>query len=64
MFKKNFDHVPPETYYRYHGEASRGNPYYFLTYGNGKSVARVEDGLRSNGSHRWHNYMKVPMYVT
>uniref|UniRef100_M1AL82 Sdl1 n=1 Tax=Solanum tuberosum TaxID=4113 RepID=M1AL82_SOLTU len=32
----------------------------FLTYENGKSAARVQDHLRPNGAHRWHNYMKSP----
>lgn len=44
-------------------ESTRGNPNYFLTYGNGKSVARIQDHLRPNGAHRWHNYMKTPKYV-
>ncbi|KAK9177982.1 hypothetical protein WN943_027172 [Citrus x changshan-huyou] len=43
-------------------EAARNNPNYFLTYGNGKAAARVQDHLRPNGAHRWHNYMKNPMY--
>ncbi|KAI5429471.1 Glycosyltransferase-like KOBITO 1, variant 6, partial [Lathyrus oleraceus] len=41
-------------------EATHGNPNYFLTYGNGKAAARVQDHLRPNGAHRWHNYMKTP----
>ena len=44
-------------------DATRGNPNYFLTYGNGKSAARIQDHLRPNGAHRWHNYMKTPKYV-
>jgi hypothetical protein len=36
------------------------NPNYFLTYGNGKSAARVQPGLRPNGAHRFHNYGKQP----
>ncbi|KAL0359583.1 UNVERIFIED_CONTAM: Glycosyltransferase-like KOBITO 1 [Sesamum angustifolium] len=62
MFKKNFDHLPQETYSRYYDEASHSNPNYFLTYGNGKSAARIQDHLRPNGAHRWHNYMKIPRY--
>ncbi|KAK4480090.1 hypothetical protein RD792_013147 [Penstemon davidsonii] len=58
MFKKNFDHLSKETYFGYYNEASQGNPNYFLTYGNGKSAARVQDHLRPNGAHRWHNYLK------
>ncbi|GFS36956.1 elongation defective 1 protein [Actinidia rufa] len=60
MFKKNFDHLPKETYFGNYKEATRGNPNYFLTYGNGKSAARIQDHLRPNGAHRWHNYMKTP----
>ncbi|CAH2054510.1 unnamed protein product [Thlaspi arvense] len=62
MFKKNYDHLPKETYFGMYKEATRNNPNYFLTYGNGKSVARVQDHLRPNGAHRWHNYMKTPKY--
>ncbi|KAL2898407.1 Glycosyltransferase-like KOBITO 1 [Bienertia sinuspersici] len=60
MFKKNYDHLPKDTYFGMYKEATRGNPNYFLTYGNGKSIARIQDHLRPNGAHRWHNYMKTP----
>ncbi|XP_010556255.1 PREDICTED: glycosyltransferase-like KOBITO 1 [Tarenaya hassleriana] len=60
MFKKNYDHLPKDTYFGMYKEATRGNPNYFLTYGNGKSVARIQEHLRPNGAHRWHNYMKTP----
>ncbi|KAF9595091.1 hypothetical protein IFM89_036980 [Coptis chinensis] len=60
MFKKNYDHLPKDIYFGMYKEATRGNPNYFLTYGNGKSAARVQDHLRPNGAHRWHNYMKTP----
>ncbi|KAF4352712.1 hypothetical protein G4B88_009786 [Cannabis sativa] len=60
MFKRNYDHLPKDTYFGMYKESTRGNPNYFLTYGNGKSVARVQDHLRPNGAHRWHNYMKTP----
>ncbi|KAL8154322.1 hypothetical protein V2J09_012082 [Rumex salicifolius] len=63
MFKKNYDHLPKETYFGMYKESTRGNPNYFLTYGNGKSAARVQDHLRPNGAHRWHNYMKTPNEV-
>ncbi|KAG5399008.1 hypothetical protein IGI04_020822 [Brassica rapa subsp. trilocularis] len=63
MFKKNYDHLPKDTYFGMYKEATRNNPNYFLTYGNGKSVARVQDHLRPNGAHRWHNYMKTPNNV-
>lgn len=64
MFKKNYDHLPKDTYFGMYKDSVRGNPNYFLTYGNGKSVARVQDHLRPNGAHRWHNYMKTPKYNT
>ncbi|CAM8970043.1 unnamed protein product [Rhodiola kirilowii] len=60
MFKRNYDHLPKDTYFGMYKEATRGNPNYFLTYGNGKSAARIQDHLRPNGAHRWHNYMKTP----
>ncbi|KAG0489375.1 hypothetical protein HPP92_008186 [Vanilla planifolia] len=50
MFKKNYDHLPKDTYFSMYKEATRGNPNYFLTYGNGKSAARVKDHLRPNGA--------------
>uniref|UniRef100_A0A0R0K8A6 Glycosyltransferase family 92 protein n=3 Tax=Glycine subgen. Soja TaxID=1462606 RepID=A0A0R0K8A6_SOYBN len=60
MFKKNYDHLPKDTYFGMYKDSVRGNPNYFLTYGNGKSAARIQDHLRPNGAHRWHNYMKTP----
>ncbi|XP_047341492.1 glycosyltransferase-like KOBITO 1 [Impatiens glandulifera] len=60
MFKKNYDHLPKDTYFGMYKESTRGNPNYFLTYGNGKAAARVQNHLRPNGAHRWHNYMKTP----
>ncbi|KAJ8565530.1 hypothetical protein K7X08_008106 [Anisodus acutangulus] len=63
MFKKNYDHLTKDTYFGMYKEATRGNPNYFLTYGNGKAAARIQDHLRPNGAHRWHNYMKTPKDV-
>ncbi|WJX78321.1 Glycosyltransferase-like KOBITO 1 [Trifolium repens] len=63
MFKKNYDHLPKDVYFGNYKEATRGNPNYFLTYGNGKSAARIQDHLRPNGAHRWHNYMKTPTEI-
>ncbi|KAJ3695683.1 hypothetical protein LUZ60_001060 [Juncus effusus] len=60
MFKKNYDHLPKDTYFAMYKDATRDNPNYFLTYGNGKSAARIQDNLRPNGAHRWHNYRKSP----
>ncbi|KAK8483046.1 hypothetical protein V6N12_044912 [Hibiscus sabdariffa] len=60
MFKKNYDHLPKYVYFGNYIVATHGNPNYFITYGNGKSAARIQDHLRPNGAHRWHNYMKRP----
>ncbi|KAF9679589.1 hypothetical protein SADUNF_Sadunf06G0030500 [Salix dunnii] len=59
MFKKNHDHLPKDIYFGNYKEAIRGNPNFFLTYGNVKSAAHIQDHLRPNGAHRWHNYMKI-----
>ncbi|TYG90243.1 hypothetical protein ES288_A12G166100v1 [Gossypium darwinii] len=48
---KNYDHLPKETHFGLYREATRGNPNYFLTYGNEKEAARVQDELRPNGAH-------------
>ncbi|KZV18297.1 hypothetical protein F511_25401, partial [Dorcoceras hygrometricum] len=64
MFKRNYDHVPRDVYFGNYMEATRGNPNYFLTYGNGKSAARIQDHLRPNGAHRWHNYYKIPKEIS
>ena len=61
LFKRSYSHVHSEDYFGSYGTVARGNPNYFTTYGNGKSAARVQDGLRPNGAHRWHNYNKEPM---
>jgi hypothetical protein len=60
MFKRNFDHVVREVYFAKYKEMTRGNPNYFLTYGNGKAAARLVPGLRPNGAHRFHNYVRAP----
>ncbi|KAI3739722.1 hypothetical protein L2E82_30133 [Cichorium intybus] len=62
MFKRNYDHLPKDTYFGMYKESTRGNPNYFLTYGNEKSIARVQHHLRPNGAHKWPNYMKTPKY--
>lgn len=64
LFKKNFQHVESNMYYKKYSIVAKGNPNYFTTYGNGKSAARVIDGLRPNGAHRWHNYVKNPVEWT
>ena len=63
LFKKNFGHLPNDSNFELYRLATRGNPNYFLTYGNGKSAARIQDNLRPNGAHRWYNYVKEPKYV-
>jgi hypothetical protein len=60
LFKKSYAHVNQKEYFSNYGVIARGNPNYFTTYGNGKSAARVKEGLRPNGAHRWHNYLSVP----
>ena len=63
LFKRNFDHVVRNTYMENYKAVTRENPNYFLTYGNGKSAARVQEGLRPNGAHRFHNYLKTPVEI-
>ncbi|KAL5544136.1 hypothetical protein UlMin_007920 [Ulmus minor] len=60
MFKSNYDHLPKDTYFGMYKESTLVNPNYFLTHGNGKSFAQIQDHLRPNGARRWHNYMKTP----
>jgi len=60
LFKKSYAHVNQREYFSNYGVIARGNPNYFTTYGNGKSAARVKEGLRPNGAHRWHNYFSMP----
>ena len=60
LFKRNFDHVVREVYFGRYKEMTRNNPNYFLTYGNGKAAARLVPGLRPNGAHRFHNYVRAP----
>ncbi|KAB2050176.1 hypothetical protein ES319_A13G227900v1 [Gossypium barbadense] len=47
----NYDHLPKETHFGLYREATRGNPNYFLTYGNEKEAPRVQDELCPNGAH-------------
>ena len=60
LFKRNYAHVVSDHYFDSYSLVARGNPNYFTTYGNGKSAARIVEGLRPNGAHRWHNYVKDP----
>ena len=61
LFKRNFQQVQSEPYFKKYKTVCRGTPNYFITYGNGKSAARVQKVLRPNGDHRWFNYFKSPM---
>ena len=60
LFKRNYQHVLSDAYFRSYHAVARGNPNYFITYGNGKSAARVRPGLRPNGAHRWYSYASPP----
>ena len=60
LFKRNYHHVVSDSYFKAYHTVARGNPNYFITYGNGKSAARIQAGLRPNGAHRWYNYNKAP----
>lgn len=60
LFKRNYHHVVPDSYFKSYHQVSRGNPNYFITYGNGKSAARMHQGVRPNGAHRWYSYVKAP----
>jgi len=60
LFKRNYHHVVSDSYFKAYHTVARGNPNYFITYGNGKSAARVQPGLRPNGAHRWYSYNKAP----
>jgi hypothetical protein len=61
LFKRSYSHVQSESYFKHYAAVARGNPNYFTTYGNGKSAARIRPGLRPNGAHRWHSYVKSPV---
>ncbi|CAO2822273.1 unnamed protein product [Amaranthus hypochondriacus] len=63
LFKKSYDHLPKETYFGLYKESTRNNPNYFLTYGNGKAAARIQDQLRPNGAHRWQSYGRSPKEI-
>ncbi|KAK9843726.1 hypothetical protein WJX81_003815 [Elliptochloris bilobata] len=64
LFKRNYHHVVSDAYFKAYHTVARGNPNYFITYGNGKSAARVQSGLRPNGAHRWYSYVKAPKEET
>lgn len=64
LFKRNFHHVVSDSYFKNYHQVARGNPNYFTTYGNGKAAARMHDGVRPNGAHRWYSYVKTPKEET
>ena len=63
LFKRNFAHVRSDLYFKNYETIAKGNPNYFVAYGNGKSAARLEPGIRPNGAHRWYFYTKRPQYA-
>uniref|UniRef100_A0A1D2A8P6 Glycosyltransferase family 92 protein n=2 Tax=Auxenochlorella protothecoides TaxID=3075 RepID=A0A1D2A8P6_AUXPR len=58
LFKKNFQHIVSDLYFKNYVSVAHGNPNYFVTYANGKAAARIHPGLRPNGAHRWSSYEK------
>lgn len=65
MFKKNFLQLPNNTnYFELYILGAGGNQNYFITYGNVKSAARIQDHLCPNAAHRCYNYAnKEPKYA-
>lgn len=60
LFKRSYSHLHSDFYFKYYKDVAHGNPNYFITYGNGKSMAKIIPGIRPNGAHRWSNYKKKP----
>lgn len=60
LFKRNHAHVKADLYFKHYQTISKGNPNYFVAYGNGKSAAKISEGIRPNGAHRWYFYNKKP----
>lgn len=58
LFKRNYQHIASDVYFKNYAAIAHSNPNYFITYANGKSAARIQDGLRPNGAHRWNSYEK------
>lgn len=56
LFKMAVDHIDKNTMQQNYKHIAHGNPNYFIAYSNGKSLARVEPGLRPHGAHRWASY--------
>jgi hypothetical protein len=56
LFKVAVDHIDKTVMQQNYRHIAHGNPNYFVAYSNGKSLARVEPGLRPHGAHRWASY--------
>ena len=56
LFKSAVDHIDKNVMQQNYRHIAHGNPNYFIAYSNGKSLARVEYGLRPHGAHRWASY--------
>jgi hypothetical protein len=56
LFKVAVDHIDREAMQQNYKTVAHGNPNYFVAYSNGKSMARVFEGLRSHGAHRFSSY--------
>ena len=56
LFKVAVDHIDKVVMQQNYRHIAHGNPNYFIAYSNGKSLARVEPGLRPHGAHRWASY--------
>jgi hypothetical protein len=56
LFKTAVDHIDSTVMQQNYRHVAHGNPNYFIAYSNGKSLARVEPGLRPHGAHRWASY--------
>ena len=56
LFKVAVDHIDSTVMQQNYRHIAHGNPNYFIAYSNGKSLARVEQGLRPHGAHRWASY--------
>jgi hypothetical protein len=56
LFKVAVDHIDKNTMQKNYQAIAHGNPNYFIAYSNGKSLARVQEGLRPHGAHRWASY--------
>lgn len=58
LFKRSYTHVDQAQFAKHYRDVAHGNKNYYVTYSNGKAMARMQPGLRSNGAHRWASYNK------